>query len=196
MRDSAHRENANNITTQKILNFTLFIIIILVNLFLFSCLVYGHTPLYDLIQSFYYHDIDIYLCGIGIHQKKMLVIIVLIVILHPQRLDIELYIATKIPLHSCFCRKQINAIIGAYLFLSHPSCGEWGIQTPDTHIGYTGFRVQRIRSLCQLSKTIVKLHFLSESPDSTILFFTLSLLFPLSVSSIECPSVTASFLAE
>lgn len=29
--------------------------------------------------------------------------------------------------------------------------GKWGIQTPDTRKGYTGFRVQRIRSLCQLS---------------------------------------------
>ena len=29
--------------------------------------------------------------------------------------------------------------------------GEWGIQTPDTRKGYTGFRVQRDRSLCQLS---------------------------------------------
>ncbi len=30
-------------------------------------------------------------------------------------------------------------------------CGRWGIQTPDTLKGYTGFRVQRDRSLCQPS---------------------------------------------
>ena len=29
--------------------------------------------------------------------------------------------------------------------------GRWGIQTPDTRKGYTGFRVQRDRSLCQPS---------------------------------------------
>lgn len=48
--------------------------------------------------------------------------------------------------------KKNNYVFSPLSLHSHSFvCGRWGIQTPDTKKRYTGFRVQRIRSLCQSS---------------------------------------------
>ena len=51
------------------------------------------------------------------------------------------------------------------------ACGKWGIQTPDTHKEYTGFRVQRIRSLCQLSFCDYKINQISSKEEDKTAFF-------------------------